>query len=187
MMGTDGYTIYSLSTKEFTQVEQAGVDAAMNAFKDKYRSFVDFATIEHMPRTTTTVAEWTRIQTIMAFLVEDVWKRAIISKKRDLLNPEADALEKVGTQLLGSKQLWAKFYAATEDFSEVEQSTVDASFDAFIQQYAVLNDYVIVYRGKKGDILNMPLSTITHSEWNFIVGIMKYKLGNTSFEKRFNG
>ena len=68
----------------------------------------------------------------MAFLVEDVWKRAIISKKRDLLNPEADALEKVGTQLLGSKQLWAKFYAATKDFSEVEQSTVDASFDAFI-------------------------------------------------------
>ena len=33
----------------------------------------------------------------------------------------------------------------------------------------------------------MPLSTITHSEWNFIVGIMKYKLGNTSFETRFNG
>ena len=61
MMGTDGYTIYSLSTKEFTQVEQAGVDAAMNAFKDKHRIFVDFATIEHMPRTTTTVAEWTRI------------------------------------------------------------------------------------------------------------------------------
>lgn len=123
----------------------------------------------------------------MAFLVEDVWKRAIVNKKRDLIVQEANALKQVGTQLLGSGQLWEKFYAATDDFTELEQKAVDDSFDNFISQYAVFNDYVIVYRGRKGDILNMPLSSITFSEWNSIVAIMKYKLGNTSFERRFNG
>ena len=123
----------------------------------------------------------------MAFLVEDVWKRAIVNKKRDFIVQEANALKQVGTQLLGSGQFWEKFYAATDDFTELEQKAVDDSFDNFISQYAVFNDYVIVYRGRKGDILNMPLSSITFSEWNSIVAIMKYKLGNTSFERRFNG
>lgn len=43
----------------------------------------------------------------------------------------------------------------------------------------------IIYKGPKGDILNMPLSSITYLDWSTLVEIMQDKLGNDSFDRKF--
>ena len=45
---------------------------------------------------------------------------------------------------------------------------------------------MIIYSGPKGDILNMPTSSITFNEWNRIAQVMSWKLGNDSFDRLFS-
>ena len=44
-----------------------------------------------------------------------------------------------------------------------------------------------IYRGPHGNIRNMLTSTLTFGEWERIIVIMEYVLGNDSFKRRFDG
>ena len=95
-------------------------------------------------------------------------------------------MEEVGIMLYGSQFLFEVFENTNRDFLQAEQETVDASHRAFIEKYQTLDQSDIIYKGPKGDILNMPLSSLTAIEWAEILRIMEYKLGNDAVERRFN-
>ena len=64
--------------------------------------------------------------------------------------------------------------------------TIDSAHRAFLEKYKVLDDSMILFSGPKGDLLNMPTSSITATEWSRILNLMSQKLGNDSFERMFN-
>ena len=96
-------------------------------------------------------------------------------------------MREVGIQLYGTEQLFTTYLNSQGDFDESTQSQIDAAYKAFISRYQVLTENDIIYRGPKGDILNMPQSSITYLEWNRILQIMEFKLGNDSFNRKFIG
>ena len=58
------------------------------------------------------------------------------------------------------------------------QDKVDSSFRVFINRYQELREEDVLYFGPKGDLHNMPASSIKQSEWDDLLVIMEYKLGN---------
>ena len=141
-----------------------------------------------MPYTTISVDQWARVSLITNFLISDLWTRRFTWNDTDLTTQEKNAILQIGTQVYGSSKLFQKFAVeTTADFTESEQKVIDGAAKAFLQKYSVLTEADIIYRGSRGDILNMPLSTITFTEWSQILEIMQYKLGNDAFVRRFNG
>lgn len=49
-----------------------------------------------------------------------------------------------------------------------------------------MSDSDIIYSGPKGDILNMPLSSITFLDWVKLSEIMQKKIGSDAFDRKFN-
>lgn len=99
-------------------------------------------------------------------MIADIWKRAFVDNDTDLTEQEKDAVFQIGIQLYGSESLFEKFAGTDADFTESEQGEIDTAARAFIERYQLLQEEDIIYRGARGDILNMPLSTITFKEWS---------------------
>lgn len=91
-------------------------------------------------------------------------------------------------ELFGSQELFEKFRNEPDDslFTESEQVTIDAAHRAFIEKYEVLDESMVIYQGPKGDIRNMPLSSLTANEWSRISELMAMKLGSDAFDRLFD-
>lgn len=99
-------------------------------------------------------------------MIADLWKRAFVDNDTDLTVQETDAVLQIGVQVYGTNSIFEKFAASDSDFTESEQRVIDTAARAFIERNEFVQEEDIIYRGARGDILNMPLSTITYKEWS---------------------